>query len=101
MAEFSRRDIEEAKKRVREMQRKADSYIGIDNSFDKAVAEAPKTERNAERKSKPPEQEKSRDHQEQEEHEAHSEFIILVLLLLLSHEGADSKLLLALLYLLF
>ena len=32
MADFSKSDIEEAKKRVREMQMRANSYIGADNS---------------------------------------------------------------------
>ncbi len=96
MADFLKSDIEEAKKRVREMQMRANSFIGADA----AAAEAPIKEKNTESRQQPVKQTNDKDKQEKAESESGSEFIILIILLLLSHEGADNKLLLALLYLL-
>lgn len=108
MADFSRSDIEEAKKRVREMQMRANSYIGADNSahkqnFGNNAGKAKPSEKQKQNVSHKPERNFEEDKQKTDKDDNNSDsdsFIILMLLLLLSHEGADRKLLLALLYLL-
>lgn len=109
MADFSRSDIEEAKKRVREMQMRANSYIGADNSArnqnvnnnadnkKQAEKQTQGSNRQAEQFFK---EDKAKADKNENESGSDSNFIILMLVILLSHEGADHKLLLALLYLL-
>lgn len=97
MASFSNMDIEEAKRRVREMQSRAESYVPHEKNNQNSVntekknisSPLPKTDEK-------PNEDKLDEHDEKDS----SYFIILILLMLLSHEGADHKLLLALLYLL-
>lgn len=93
MAQFSENDINEAKRRVMEMQNKASQFfeagknpapIPIEN--DKNATEV-KAESN----------EKREDNLEKDDK---SFLIILALILILSKEGADNTLILALLYLL-
>lgn len=109
MADFSRSDIEEAKKRVREMQMRANSYIGADNSArNRNINHNADNRKQAEKKTQgsnhQAEQLFKEDNGKADENEresgSDSSFIILMLVILLSHEGADHKLLLALLYLL-
>lgn len=109
MADFSRREIEEAKKRVREMQKRANSYIGADSCAQNQSVNhnviSEKTQKKQTEGSPEPLKEfkegKSKAAENETEEGSDSNFIILMLLILLSHEGADRKLLLALLYLLF
>ena len=95
MPTFSSSEIEEAKRRVREMQSKADSYISGGKSQEKVNIPEPPRE----------------NIQKQSETDKHSKLdelfssddsfmTILLLIIILSHEGADNKLLLALIYLL-
>lgn len=105
MADFSRSDIEEAKKRVREMQMRANSYIGADNSAGNwNVNNNADNKKQTHSGSHPLEQdfkeEKAKTDENEKKLDSDSNFIILMLVILLSHEGADHKLLLALLYLL-
>lgn len=108
MADFSRRDIEEAKKRVQEMQMRANSYIGADNTVQNHNSgngdSTNRTENNTQSSNTQPnrfaEDDKTKSEKNEKESGSDSNFIILMLVILLSHEGADSKLLLALLYLL-
>lgn len=109
MADFSRSDIEEAKKRVREMQMRANSYIGADNSAgnwnvnnnadNKKQAEK-QTHSGSHSLEQDFKEEKAKTDENEKKSDSDSNFIILMLVILLSHEGADHKLLLALLYLL-
>lgn len=95
MPTFSSSEIEEAKRRVREMQSKADSYVSNPREREKVNNEKPHEEKKQE--------EKERDgiDKKEEAPTGDSSFLtILIILMLLSHEGADNKLLLALLYLL-
>ncbi len=109
MADFSRSDIEEAKKRVREMQMRANSYIGADNSArNQSVNHNSDNKKQAEKKTQDSnrqaeqffKEDKAKAYENEKEPGSDSSFIILMLVILLSHEGADHKLLLALLYLL-
>lgn len=109
MADFSRSDIEEAKKRVREMQMRANSYIGADNSArNQNVKHNENNKKTQEKQTQSsryqPEQvfkeDKAKADENEKKSDSDSNFIILMLVILLSHEGADYKLLLALLYLL-
>ena len=100
MADFLKSDIEEAKKRVREMQMRANSYIGVNHNSDNKKQAEKKTHgsnRQAEQFFK---EDKAKADENEKEPSSDSSFIILMLVILLSHEGADHKLLLALLYLL-
>ena len=84
MAYFSENDINEAKKRVNDMQKRAKS---LTNDNDK---EHKKTDEKSEALN-----------EENKDEKDDSSLIILALIMLLSHEGADNMLILALLYLLF
>ena len=77
MAYFSENDINEAKKRVNDMQKRAKSLTNDNDEKSEALNEENKDEKDD------------------------SSLIILALIMLLSHEGADNMLILALLYLLF
>ena len=85
MAYFSENDINEAKKRVNDMQKIAKSLTN-DNDKEHKKTEDEKSEALNE---------------ENKEDKDDSSLIILALIMLLSHEGADNMLILALLYLLF
>lgn len=97
MQTFSNNDIEEAKKRVREMKKKAESYSNGPVAFS---AERNFENLNENQKINNEKEETAKPKTKEEDEEKDSSFLILILLLLLSHEGADNKLLLALLYLL-
>lgn len=88
MPHFNENDINEAKRRVLEMQNRVSKIVG-----DKADAQQAVNERTSEQ---PPEKEESKD----EKSDDKSFLVILALILLLSHEKADNTLILALLYLL-
>ncbi len=91
MAYFSENDINEAKKRVSDMQRRARNLTSNNE------AESPKPDNeNGVTKEKSEELK-----EENKEEKDDSSLIILALIMLLSHEGADNMLILALLYLLF
>lgn len=89
MAYFSENDINEAKRRVSDMQKRANRLTNQEES----VKEPPKKEEKRENKNILKD--------ENEEEKDDSSLIILALITLLSHEGADNMLILALLYLLF
>ena len=89
MAYFSENDINEAKRRVSDMQKRANRLTNQEES----VKEPPKKEEKNENKNILKD--------ENEEEKDDSSLIILALIMLLSHEGADNMLILALLYLLF
>ena len=100
MATFSNMDIEEAKRRVREMQSRAESYLPHDRENKNNQNSVNSEKKNI---SAPPfetEEKQKEDMPSEKEEKDSSYFIVLILLMLLSHEGADHKLLLALLYLL-
>ncbi len=91
MAQFSDNDINEAKRRVMDMKNKANRYAPpnintppSDNAFNFK-------EKESQAKSEASDNTDDRDN---------SFFIILALIMILSREGADNKLILALLYLL-
>lgn len=91
MAYFSENDINEAKKRVSDMQKRARSLTS-DNEKENKKTKDEKGE----------DEEKSEELKEEKSDEKDdSALIILALIMLLSHEGADNMLILALLYLLF
>ena len=89
MAYFSENDINEAKRRVSDMQKRANRLTNQEES----VKEPPKKEEKSENKNILKD--------ENEEETDDSSLINLALIMLLSHEGADNMLILALLYLLF
>ena len=97
MAQFSNMDIEEAERRVREMHSRAESYVSNGKNNQNSVKDE-KVNIPPPAPSDTPKREDT--NQENESEKDSSNFIILVLLILLSGEGADNKLLLALLYLL-
>lgn len=107
MAFFSESDINEAKRRVREMQSRADYYVSDEenkkNTTDRKSSNAEKKRKNTQI---PPEnQDESGDLAGSFLSDIlgdgdKSQLIILVLILVLSREGADNMLILALLYLL-
>lgn len=107
MPEFSRGEIEEAKKRVREMHERASSYLGGDTSAFETKA---KSQHGCAKQT--PEKQNNRGSHESgkndfanelppEEKNNDSTLVLLLLLILLSQGETDDKLLLALLYLLF
>lgn len=102
MPSFSNQDIEEAKRRVREMQSRADSFVSGVRKDSEKISESEKVNIPPPVEQTHKSQNESNESSESSEKESlgDSSFIILVLLMLLSHEGADHKLLLALLYLL-
>lgn len=87
MAYFSENDINEAKKRVSDMQKRARSLTN-DSEKEKKIDDEKRVE-NEDLKA------------EKSDEKDDSSLIILALIMLLSHEGADNMLILALLYLLF
>lgn len=104
----SNKDIEEAKRRVREMQSRANAFASGD--FSNKSNNSANVKKENQKQQCAPEQRKQRSAFDKNESQTDNEiaddekenqtFIILLLLLILSHEGADGKLLLALLYLL-
>ena len=88
-------DIEEAKMRVREMQQRANGFVASARANDKNPGEGRKTEAEQDNKSTYKNNPLSAALGGNSD-----ESIILMLLILLSKEGADSTLLMALLYLL-
>ncbi len=109
MPSFSNRDIEEAKRRVREMQSRAERYVSgsrYDAKPESKNADAPpergsSAETNQQHKEEKECEPENNSEKDSEEIFGDSFSVILLLILILSHEGADRKLLLALLYLLF
>ena len=95
MPTFSSSEIEEAKRRVREMQSRADSYVSGGKPQEKVNIPKPPREE-VEKQS-----EREKPSKTDELFSSDDSFItILLLIIILSHEGADNKLLLALIYLL-
>ncbi len=93
MAQFSENDINEAKRRVMEMQNKASQLF----EAGKKPAPIPVENEKNENEVKAESNEKREDSLEKDDK---SFLIILALILILSKEGADNTLILALLYLL-
>lgn len=100
MAGFSNRDIEEAKRRVREMQSRAESYVPHEKETKTNQNSVHSEKKNISSPMPVTEEKPKEDKSDEKDEKDSSYFIILILLMLLSHEGADNKLLLALLYLL-
>ncbi|MCH5316649.1 MAG: hypothetical protein J1E05_01615 [Eubacterium sp.] len=94
MPTFSSSEIEEAKRRVREMQSRADSYVSGGKAQEKENIPNPHKE-NIKKQNETEMPVRNEDSSSDD-----SFMTILLLLIILSHEGADNKLLLALLYLL-
>lgn len=106
MAQFSEADINAAKRRVLDMRNRASQYTG-ENTVHNINPEN-KAERQSEKQNKKTEEKISEEKSNNESNadtdtdteQEKSLFIILALILILSREGADHKLILALLYLL-
>lgn len=102
MPQFSEKDINEAKRRVLEMQNRASHFVGENTrsreqrSNPNAPKVPPVTQEKTEEKKQNSEDEKQSDKKGEDKSLA----IILALILILSSEGADNTLILALLYLL-
>lgn len=92
MPYFSEQDINEAKKRVSDMQKRAEKLKNQENISENENGEDEKIKENIE---------KNENEIEENEEKDDSSLIILALIMLLSREGADNMLILALLYLLF
>ncbi len=93
MAQFSESEINDAKRRVRDMKNRASRYV---NDNGAPAAPGPQIPYESQ-----PQQERQDEKSDEDKNEQDNSFIIiLALLLILSREGADNKLLLALLYLL-
>lgn len=92
MPYFSEQDINEAKKRVNDMQKRAEKLKNQENISENENGEEEKLKENTKKNES--------DIKENEEKDD-SSLIILALIMLLSREGADNMLILALLYLLF
>ncbi len=92
MPYFSEQDINEAKKRVSDMQKRAEKLKNQENISENENGEEEKLKENIE---------KNENEIEENEEKDDSSLIILALIMLLSREGADNMLILALLYLLF
>ncbi len=90
MPYFSEQDINEAKKRVSDMQKRANSLKSQEDISDNNKNEIHKENQQNN-------DETIKDNEEKDD----SSLIILALIMLLSREGADNMLILALLYLLF
>lgn len=94
MPQFSERDINEAKRRVMEMQNRASHFVNDGQ-------EPPPKAEKKQHKAPPKQSESPKPEQEKEDlPQDKSFFVILAMLMLLSKEGADQTLILALLYLL-
>lgn len=107
MNEFSSNDINEAKKRVEEMRRRSFDYV---NNFDDNNNSKSNTDKNEKKTSNHKTENRNGNpisdllsnllgSSSSESHDS-SDFLILALILILSKEGADNKLILALLYIL-
>ncbi len=92
MPYFSEQDINEAKKRVSDMQKRAEALKNQENTSENENGEEEKLKENIE---------KNENEIKENEEKDDSSLIILALIMLLSREGADNMLILALLYLLF
>ncbi|MCC8073315.1 MAG: hypothetical protein LIO62_04240 [Clostridiales bacterium] len=97
MAYFSDADINEAKRRVREMQSKASKFMGDEEQSENVINSINFHNIESEQ---PRSRSDDSSNSEESEKEDKSDLVILVLILLLSREGADNMLILALLYLL-
>ncbi|MCD7722813.1 MAG: hypothetical protein LUH82_02520 [Clostridiales bacterium] len=103
MPPFSSQDIDEAKRRVREMQHRADSYVSAESEQQKEPAEKSAAGNSVNAKAAPAQKDVppgEKENAQQPGNLSEGGAIILILLILLWGEGADNKLLLALLYLL-
>lgn len=92
MPYFSEQDINEAKKRVNDMQKRAEKLKYQENTSENENGEEEKLKENVK---------KNESEIKENEEKDDSSLIILALIMLLSREGADNMLILALLYLLF
>ncbi len=92
MPYFSEQDINEAKKRVNDMQKRAEKLKNQENISENENGEEEKLKENVK---------KNESEIKENEEKDDSSLIILALIMLLSREGADNMLILALLYLLF
>lgn len=92
MPYFSEQDINEAKKRVNDMQKRAEKLKNRENISENENGEEEKLKENVK---------KNESEIKENEEKDDSSLIILALIMLLSREGADNMLILALLYLLF
>lgn len=92
MPYFSEQDINEAKKRVSDMQKRAEALKNQESTSENENGEEEKLKENIE---------KNENEINENEEKDDSSLIILALIMLLSREGADNMLILALLYLLF
>ncbi len=92
MPYFSEQDINEAKKRVNDMQKRAEKLKNQENISENENGEEEKLKENIK---------KNESEIKENEEKDDSSLIILALIMLLSREGADNMLILALLYLLF
>lgn len=92
MPYFSEQDINEAKKRVNDMQKRAEQLKNQENISENENGEEEKLKENIK---------KNESEIKENEEKDDSSLIILALIMLLSREGADNMLILALLYLLF
>ncbi len=103
MAEFSPSDIENAKRRVMEMQRRASSFTANNAKSEQESRKSTSREEKpkAQEDLPPKNYERSADGNGQGENESDSTLILIILMILLSQEETDERLLLALLYLLF
>ncbi|MDD6659724.1 MAG: hypothetical protein PUE60_06595 [Eubacteriales bacterium] len=92
MPYFSEQDINEAKKRVNDMQKRAEKLKNQENISENENGEEERLKENIK---------KNESEIKENEEKDDSSLIILALIMLLSREGADNMLILALLYLLF
>lgn len=92
MPYFSEQDINEAKKRVNDMQKRAEKLKNQENISENENGDEEKLKENVK---------KNESEIKENEEKDDSSLIILALIMLLSREGADNMLILALLYLLF
>ena len=92
MPYFSEQDINEAKKRVNDMQKRAEKLKNQENISENENGEEEKLKENIK---------KNESEIKENEEKDDSSLIILALIMLLSREGADNMLILALLYFLF
>lgn len=97
MAQFSEQDINEAKRRVRELQSRAAGFV-FDKENNVPTDDGNEAHTHSDDKNEEVKPEKGESSDDKSEDK--SFFIILALILLLSREGADNTLILALLYLL-
>ena len=100
MPTFSSSEIEEAKRRVREMQSRAEGYVSGEKTRAKRAEELKDEPRKSGGKDESVLPLERKENENLPEDSEDSFLIILILIIILSREGADNKLLLALLYLL-